>query len=41
MKPANGMRTDAAKKITAAFVALLCAAASLAAILYFSFTMEF
>jgi hypothetical protein len=41
MKPANGMRTNAVKKITAAIVGLLCATAWLTAILYFSFTMEF
>jgi hypothetical protein len=41
MKPANGMRTNAVKKSTAAIVDLLAAAAFLTAILYFSFTMEF
>ena len=41
MKLANGMRTNAVEKITAAIVGLLCATAWLTAILYFSFTMEF
>jgi hypothetical protein len=41
MKPANGMRTNAVKKSSAAIVGLLAAAALLTAILYFSFTMEF
>jgi hypothetical protein len=38
MKPANPMRTNAVKKIIAAIVGLLCAAAWLTVILYFWFT---
>jgi len=41
MKLANGMHTNAVEKITAAIVGLLCMAAWLTAVLYFSFTMEF
>jgi hypothetical protein len=35
------MRVEAVKKITAAILGVLCIAAWLTAILYFSFTMEF
>jgi hypothetical protein len=38
---ANEMHTDTVEKITAAIVGLLCLAAWLTAVLYFSFTMEF
>jgi hypothetical protein len=41
MKTAIAMRMTAIKKITAAIVSLVCAAAWLAAVLYFLFTMEF
>jgi hypothetical protein len=41
MKLANEMRINAVKKMTAAIVGLLCAAAGVTAILYFSLTMEF
>jgi hypothetical protein len=41
MKTAIAMRMTAVKKMTAAIVSLLCAAAWLAAVVYFLFTMEF
>jgi hypothetical protein len=41
MKTAIGIPTKTVKKVTAAVLGLLCAAAWLTAILYFSFTMEF
>ena len=41
MKTAIGMRMTAVKQITAAIVGVVCAAAWLTAVLYFSFTMEF
>jgi len=42
MKLANGIHsTNAVEMITAAIVGLLCLAAWLTAVLYFSFTMEF
>jgi hypothetical protein len=41
MKIAIAMRMTAVKKITAAILGLLCAAAWLSTVLYFSFTMEF
>jgi hypothetical protein len=41
MKTAIAMRMTAVKQITAAILGLLCAAAWLTAVLYFSFTMEF
>jgi hypothetical protein len=41
MKTAIAMRMTAVKKITAAILGLLCAAAWLTAVVYFTFTMEF
>jgi hypothetical protein len=41
MNNAIAMRMTAVKKITATILGLLCAAAWLSAVLYFSFTMEF
>jgi hypothetical protein len=41
MKTAIVMRVAAVKKITAVILGVLCIAAWLTAILYFSFTMEF
>ena len=41
MKTEISIRTNAIKKITAAVLGWLCIAAWLAAVIYFSFTMEF
>ena len=41
MKTKIPIRTNAIKKITAAVLGWLCIAAWLAAVTYFSFTMEF
>jgi hypothetical protein len=41
MKTAIAMRMTAVKKITVTIVSLLCAAAWLAAVIYFLFTIEF
>jgi hypothetical protein len=41
MKTEIPIHTSAIKKITAAVLAWLCIAAWLAAVVYFSFTMEF